>query len=551
MYVEDLITVTGKFGKIQNDTIKAGDYELDNFWNLEKGEFRVGNNREYEDPNHNGNDNQLAEYLHYVPDVGFFQKIKNFVVSAVSSVLWGTFRVLRTGQDKAAKPTFETNPGSGPKHESSEFRGAFRVKKSTQGDTNGETVIFEVVNNDTDAGPQPGRASIPGALSLGRRTYGYPIHTTTIPAQSAATTYYIKIGTFTYTLEAKLVIKEAGNAITGSFLIDLLGSQPSTERITVRYNKHVVDYGIKGFLLAAPEGTLWSAPIELWLKVVAATSQGSQFVVHLADLIAGTFTPAEANYQTAAPSNIVQTLNITAVGGIATSGKAQANDMAVTGTAASTSPTTGALTVAGGAGISGALNVGGASKISDTTESTSKDTGALVVEGGVGIEKGLNVGGAAKILSTANSTSKDTGAVVVEGGVGIEKNLNVGGDISGNGKGYMPIGSVYTQYPGQSAPGDLFVGTWTNISSQYAGLFFRAEGGRANTFGGDSQSDSLKSHNHTYSDIPFSIRTTNDNISGNYYVFQASWQNTRITGDTGGEETRPVNTTIKVWKRTA
>ena len=54
--------------------------------------------------------------------------------------------------------------------------------------------------------------------------------------------------------------------------------------------------------------------------------------------------------------------------------------MAVTGT----TPSTGALTVAGGAGIAGALNAGGAlgvtgaATVYNATDSTSKDTGALI-----------------------------------------------------------------------------------------------------------------------------------------------------------------------------
>ena len=42
-----------------------------------------------------------------------------------------------------------------------------------------------------------------------------------------------------------------------------------------------------------------------------------------------------------------------------------------------------------------------------------------------------------------------------------------------------PIGFIYVQYSGQSDPTSLFGGTWQNISSSYAGRFFRAEGGSA------------------------------------------------------------------------
>jgi hypothetical protein len=60
-------------------------------------------------------------------------------------------------------------------------------------------------------------------------------------------------------------------------------------------------------------------------------------------------------------------------------------------TTASTTKTTGALTVAGGVGISGAVNCG-ATIVADTTDSSSTTTGALQTTGGAGIAKSLWVG---------------------------------------------------------------------------------------------------------------------------------------------------------------
>jgi hypothetical protein len=178
----------------------------------------------------------------------------------------------------------------------------------------------------------------------------------------------------------------------------------------------------------------------------------------------------------------------------------------------STSTTTGALQVAGGVGIGGDLYVGGnivAQKLTiqlttitttnvvtddiistyNTTDSVSTDSGALVVAGGAGIGKTLYVGGdiysqgqkvvttatinqfanqtnitagtdiavststgnitisntstlqtvtgrgatttnAISITNTTSSTSTITGALVVAGGVGIGGDLNVGGNLS-------------------------------------------------------------------------------------------------------------------------
>ena len=104
----------------------------------------------------------------------------------------------------------------------------------------------------------------------------------------------------------------------------------------------------------------------------------------------------------------------------------------VTGSASATSTTTGALQVAGGAGIGGNLYVGGeivAQKLTieyttvtttlvqtddiirtyNATQSTGTTTGALQVSGGAGIGRDLYVGGAINI----GQTSTVAGAVII------------------------------------------------------------------------------------------------------------------------------------------
>ena len=44
------------------------------------------------------------------------------------------------------------------------------------------------------------------------------------------------------------------------------------------------------------------------------------------------------------------------------------------------------------------------------------------------------------------------------------------------------IGTIYTQYPGKPTPTDIYGGTWTDISTNFAGAFFRANGGNADAF---------------------------------------------------------------------
>lgn len=136
----------------------------------------------------------------------------------------------------------------------------------------------------------------------------------------------------------------------------------------------------------------------------------------------------------------------------------------------SSSPTNGAVVVAGGLGVGKNLNVGqdlivvrdanigrsasigGPLSLLDPTASTSPTTGALIVAGGAGIGKSLNVRldanvgqdvnitrdlnvgtnanvtGLTRLNNTTASTSATNGALVVSGGVGIGGKLNVAGD---------------------------------------------------------------------------------------------------------------------------
>jgi hypothetical protein len=100
----------------------------------------------------------------------------------------------------------------------------------------------------------------------------------------------------------------------------------------------------------------------------------------------------------------------------------------------SSSTTTGALQVAGGAGLGslyvsgnatviGTLTAGGIAfselELPSTANSTSTSTGALRVFGGAGIGKDLYVGGEVKIQLTTGTSSTTTGALQVAGGAGL------------------------------------------------------------------------------------------------------------------------------------
>ncbi len=128
-----------------------------------------------------------------------------------------------------------------------------------------------------------------------------------------------------------------------------------------------------------------------------------------------------------------------------------------------------------------------------------------------------------------------------------------------------PIGTVYVQFPGKSAPADLYGGEWTNISSQFAGQFFRAEGGNAAAFG-NSQNDGAPNVSGTFG-IPknemnytptgsfyFSGVGANNlksgemaNNNGRIYGFSAANSNNKYGAAT---EFRPYNTAIRIWEKT-
>jgi hypothetical protein len=124
----------------------------------------------------------------------------------------------------------------------------------------------------------------------------------------------------------------------------------------------------------------------------------------------------------------------------------RAGSLALSDTTVSTSSTTGALQVAGGAGIRGSLYVGnnvtiqqnlsvtgtavvdstlsvaGVASIINSTAATSAGSGALKVTGGARINNNLVV-----MSTTSNTGTLETNAVYVEGGVGIKGGLAVSG----------------------------------------------------------------------------------------------------------------------------
>ena len=104
------------------------------------------------------------------------------------------------------------------------------------------------------------------------------------------------------------------------------------------------------------------------------------------------------------------------VGGIST----LTGNVIVNSLTGSTSPASGALTVAGGVGIGANLNTGGAVKVG----------AALTVADDTILNGALEANGTVDITDTTGSTSPASGALTVAGGVGIAENLSMGGELT-------------------------------------------------------------------------------------------------------------------------
>ena len=83
--------------------------------------------------------------------------------------------------------------------------------------------------------------------------------------------------------------------------------------------------------------------------------------------------------------------------------------------------------------------------LTSTSTSTSTDSGALTVVGGVGIGGTLNVGGNTFFLNTENAISTSSASVVFSGGVGIAGDLHLGGDFYARGQTVLTTSSFVGQ----------------------------------------------------------------------------------------------------------
>ncbi len=127
----------------------------------------------------------------------------------------------------------------------------------------------------------------------------------------------------------------------------------------------------------------------------------------------------------------------------------------------------------------------------------------------------------------------------------------------------VPIGFIYVQYPNQTVPEILWPNTsWTDISSNFAGLFFRALGGGAASFG-DTQGENNPRVSQVSSNFPWKVDAKCDKnvnlnpgssqclrvgyFKGGDTTYQTAVSELNLYSSSG--EVRPRNTAVRIWKR--
>ena len=120
----------------------------------------------------------------------------------------------------------------------------------------------------------------------------------------------------------------------------------------------------------------------------------------------------------------------------------------------------------------------------------------------------------------------------------------------------IPIGFIYTQLPDQLSPQNMFPSlTWSDVTSQYSGLFFRAEGSGSESFG--SIQSANQSRISTVRGDSYSFDAGGSTVDFQYELPDRGWSvdlqlhesflNFYLYTTEG--EVRPRNTAVRIWKR--
>jgi len=126
----------------------------------------------------------------------------------------------------------------------------------------------------------------------------------------------------------------------------------------------------------------------------------------------------------------------------------------------------------------------------------------------------------------------------------------------------VPIGFIYVQLPSQPEPKTLWsMVEWKDVTSEYAGLFFRAEGGGSAAFEQIQNENSprltaVTATSHANSNVADFVEDTRIVIaagetskkvhSGDHHT----WPAMSLSFEVSGGEVRPRNKAMRIWKRT-
>lgn len=137
-----------------------------------------------------------------------------------------------------------------------------------------------------------------------------------------------------------------------------------------------------------------------------------------------------------------------------------ANTANLSGSQQATSTSSGALIVAGGAGIGGNVYTSGLIRSINATESNALGQGAVVTLGGASVAKNFYVGGQGRFVATTNAVSTLTGALVVAGGAGFQGDVWARNFYDAEGNVFLNSGTIFDY-----AVASIVAGTDTAVST--------------------------------------------------------------------------------------
>ena len=137
------------------------------------------------------------------------------------------------------------------------------------------------------------------------------------------------------------------------------------------------------------------------------------------------------------------------------------SNLVAAATTTSSSTTTGALVVRGGAGIAGAVYIGGDLRVTASSVAVGTTSGALVVTGGLGIGGDAFFGGLFQSTNGIDSTSPSTGSFTVQnnGGIGVAGNVHASKLYTLNGVFWSSNNQLYLPEPSSKFTSNIVAGS--------------------------------------------------------------------------------------------